>query len=655
MLHQIHRQSLTRRERQILTALAEVVLPGGRILPAAGPATIRRVEAMLATFPSQLQRAYKAMLLGLESYALVARRRRFTQLSVADRRALVEAWLRGGVARRLSARGLLAPLKVAYFDDPSLYREIGCVYEFEPSRGEAKPRYMRERVHGPDEVDDGMAIECDAVVIGSGAGGAVVARELAEMGHAVVILEEGGYFDRSQFNGRPFDMQRKLSRNAGATFSIGNVGIPIPLGRAVGGSTVINSGTCYRAPARVLARWRDELGLSEFSEDTMEPYYRRVETVLGVEEARAEYLGGAATVIARGCDALGYSHRPLRRNAPDCDGKGVCCFGCPTDAKRSTNVSYIPLALKAGAELFHSAEVVEIMTERGGGGRATGVIAHVPDTSAGDSRGGARKSLEVRARAVIVACGALMTPVLLARNGLCNGSGQLGRNLSIHPAVGSIAVFDERIAGFDGIPQGYAVDQFHDEGLLFEGATAPLEIMMAALPMIGQPLIDLAEAWDRVAMFGFMVEDSSRGRVRLVRGHPVITYVLNDADVALIKRGLEILLDIFFAAGAERVYAPVHGFDIIERKSRGDLAGFRSFSPNARDLDLSAYHPLGTARMGRDPRMSVVDVGHQSHEVAGLYIVDGSSVPTSLAVNPQVTIMAMATRAAERIDEQLAG
>ena len=153
MLHQIHRQSLTKRERQILTALAEVTLPGGRILPAAGPATIRRVEAILATFPTHLQRAYKAMLLGLESYALVARRRRFTQLSAADRRALVEGWLRGGVARRLSARGLLAPLKIAHFDNPSLYREIGCVYEFEPSRGEARPRYMRERVHGPDDVD----------------------------------------------------------------------------------------------------------------------------------------------------------------------------------------------------------------------------------------------------------------------------------------------------------------------------------------------------------------------------------------------------------------------------------------------------------------------------------------------------------------------
>lgn len=647
MLHEIRSlpQCLSPRERELLVAIARSALPAGQYFPAAGEATVRKAEAALAGFSPALLQGYRALLMALESSAVVAYRRRFGQLTEAERLALLDAWRRGGVARRLSIRALLAPLKVAHFDDPGFYRHIGCVYEFEAAKGEAKPRYMRERSHGPGELTEDMEIECDAVVIGSGAGGAVVAKELAELGHAVVILEEGGYFDRSDFTGRAFTMQRKMYRNGGATFSLGNVGIPIPLGRTVGGSTTINSGTCYRVPARILAKWQNELGIRELSETSMDGYYRRVEGIIGVQEARAEYLGGVARVIARGCDRLGYRHKPLKRNAPDCDGKGVCCFGCPTDAKRSTNVSYVPMALKAGAELFHGATVTRILTH---GGRATGVVARVAADEEMVSQG---RTLTVRARAVVVSCGALSTPVLLAKNGLCNGSGQLGRNLSIHPASAGIGIFDETIAGYNAIPQGYAIEEFHEQGLLFEGGSAPMEMMMAAVPFIGKPLIELAESWDRAAMFGFMLEDTSRGRIRVVRGRPVITYMLNDEDLSRIKRGIEILGRVFLAAGARRYYPPVHGFDYLS--SEADLNRFRQSRISARDLELSAYHPLGTARMGRDPTTSVVDTSHQSHDVANLYIVDGSSVPTSLAVNPQVTIMAMATRAAERIDERL--
>jgi len=159
--------------------------------------------------------------------------------------------------------------------------------------------------------------------------------------------------------------------------------------------------------------------------------------------------------------------------------------------------------------------------------------------------------------------------------------------------------------------------------------------------------------WDRAAMFGFMVEDSSRGRIRLVRGRPVVTYMVNGADMDRIKRGIEILARVFFAAGATRVYAPAHGF--LTMTGEADLTRFRRHSFHARDFDLQAFHPLGTARMGADPTRSVIDDAHESHDVADLSIVDGSSVPSALGVNPQVTIMAMATRAAARIDARLAG
>ena len=129
-------------------------------------------------------------------------------------------------------------------------------------------------------------------------------------------------------------MQSKLYRRGAATFSLGNVPIPIPMGQTVGGSTTVNSGTCYRTPDRVLRRWQQDLGLDELGPEQMGPYFERVERVIGVSKAKTELLGGNGRVIARGCRELGFTrHGPLRRNAPACDGQGVCCFGCPTESQ----------------------------------------------------------------------------------------------------------------------------------------------------------------------------------------------------------------------------------------------------------------------------------------------------------------------------------
>lgn len=640
-------RSLSERQRRTLTAVAEAALPAGRHFPAAGAHTVDKVDAFLAGLPEAATAAATALLTALDAEAWVRHRAGFAALPVADRLAMLERWRDGGLARRTALRALVTPLKVAHFDDPALYRQLGCVYTFDKPKPEAKPAWWRERVHDAGAERGDLAVDCDVVVVGTGAGGAVIARELAEAGVAVVMLEEGKFFERGDFTGRPFEMQRAMYRAAGTTMSIGNVPIPIPIGQTVGGTTTINSGTCYRVPERVLAHWQRDLGLTELSGDALAPHFDRVEAVLGVAPARPEFLGGNARVIARGCDALGYAHKPLRRNAPDCDGKGVCCFGCPTDAKRSTNVSYVPLALKAGAELFWGARAERIIVK---GGRATGVVARA---RAAD---GAVRTITVHARAVVVAAGTLMTPGLLEKNGLGLASGELGGNLSIHPACGAIAVFDERIAGWDGIPQGYAIEQFHDEGLLFEGATTPLEYTASIMPQLGPRLIELVEGYDKVASFGFLVADTSRGRVRTVAGRPVITYVLGDHDVARLKRGIDILARVFFAAGARSVLPPVHGHGpgTDELRGEADLARFRATRLRASQLELSAYHPLGTCRMGRDPSKSVVGADHQLHDCAGLYVVDGSAVPSALGVNPQVTIMALATRAAGILADRLA-
>ena len=629
--------SLSPKQHRTLIAVAETVLPAGRFLPAAGEATVQKVEHFASMLPGPLQTGLAGLLRGIDALAWFHERRSFVRAAPARRLALLDRWRTADPIRRLLLRALVAPLKMAHFDDPALYRQLGCVYETKVA-AEAKPAYMRDRVHAA--LDGDLAVECDAVVIGTGAGGAVVGRELAEAGLAVVFIEEGKYFERKDFTSRTFEMQQKLYRRGGSTFSIGNVPIPIPIGQSVGGSTTINSGTCYRTPDRVLAEWASDLGLTELGPEQMGRYFERVEGVLQVEAARAALLGGNGRVIARGADALGFTrHHPIRRNAPACDGQGVCCFGCPTDAKRSTNVSYVPLALRAGAELFAGARVDRIIVE---GGRARGVVARTEDG----------KVLTVRARAVVVACGSLLTPLLLERQGLGRASGQLGKNLSIHPAGGALAEFDEQILPWKGIPQGYAIEDLHEEGILYEGVMVPLEMSMTLTSLIGPELIRLAESFDHVASFGFLIEDTSRGSVHDVRGQPVIRYWLTEQDVSHLKRAFDVLAQIFFAAGARRVHLPIHGFAVLE--SPDALGAFRRATLRPWDFDLSAYHPLGTARMGLDPATSVIGADHQVHDTPGLYVVDGSAVPTSLGVNPQITIMALATRAAEKIAGALA-
>jgi choline dehydrogenase-like flavoprotein len=365
-----------------------------------------------------------------------------------------------------------------------------------------------------------------------------------------------------------------------------------------------------------------------------------VEEVLGVGPSSPEALGAPARLIARGCDALGWSHHPLRRNAPGCDGQGLCCFGCPTDAKRSTNVSFVPMALERGAQLITGFEAQRILTE---GDRAVGVEGVC-------AQGTAR--LTIRAKVVVLACGALLTPGLLARNGLGRTSGQLGKNLSIHPAGGALGVFDEEVHAWRTVPQGYAIDEFTGDGLYFEGAQVPLELSAVSLTGFGPAYVALMERFNQSFTFGFLLKDSSRGRVTSGEGGaPRITYLVNERDRAKLQRGFALLARVFFAAGARAVYLPVLGFE--ELRSLADVERLERASVPVRHMDLTAYHPLGTARMGVDPLKSVVNPDHELHDLNNLFVCDGSVVPSSLGVNPQVTIMAMSLRAAEGIHRRL--
>lgn len=645
-------------ELQALAAVARAVMPAteyGRGLPAAGLGTAARVARWLAELPPWMGAGYRRLLQGLSVLAWLRLHRSLPELSDEQLQHLCGELNQKDFAVRGLLRLLVTPLKLAYFDDPEVYRRFGAPYRSTPPGDPAAqvarpasppelPRAARERTQHAREVPAGEVMECDTVVIGSGAGGAVAAYELAAAGHAVILLEEGEFFSRSDFGGTAFQQQRLLYREGGQTVALGNSLILLPVGRAVGGTTLINSGTCYRMPSRVLAKWQEQHGLHELTPGSLDEHYERIEQTLGVSPAASHLLGGGANAIARGCTSLGYRHAPLRRNAPECDGQGVCCFGCPTDAKRSTNVSFVPMALQAGTSLLTGARADRLVIEDG---RVVGVTVN------SRQRGG----FTVRARAVIVACGALMTPVFLlgdpaARRAL-GRSGTLGENLTIHPAAHVVALHREPVRSFASIPQGYAIEEFHREGLLMEGVFLPLDLMAASLTLLGPEYMRAMAAYDRLSCFGFVVEDTGRGSVRPgPGGRPLIRYDVHDNDLARLRRGIDIISRVYQAAGVETIYTGVHGHEVV--RGPADLSRLRQARLTARDFELSAYHPLGTARMGADRRRSIVGPDLQAHDLPGLYVCDGSVLPTSPAVNPQLTIMAVARRAARALADKLA-
>ncbi|MHB8874319.1 MAG: GMC family oxidoreductase N-terminal domain-containing protein, partial [Myxococcaceae bacterium] len=281
--------------RRTALALAKALLPSGNRFEGGGEKTLGRLEEMLAHFGPEALRIYQGGLVVLEQTARLSHGgRAFSSLTTDEAERYLTVWTEeAGQARRALAAALVSPLKVAHFDDPGLYDQLKCSWRF--SGVAENHRWMEQVTRGPTLTED-LELECDAVVVGTGAGGAIVAKELAERGHAVVMLEEGAYHTRADFNGEAIDNARKFYRDRGLLTALGNAFISVPVGKLVGGSTAVNTATCWRTPERILRHWVDE-GLEGLSPEAMAPFFERVEKEIQVEPADARYLGGAAKVL----------------------------------------------------------------------------------------------------------------------------------------------------------------------------------------------------------------------------------------------------------------------------------------------------------------------------------------------------------------------
>ena len=486
-------------------------------------------------------------------------------------------------------------------------------------------------------------LDCDVVVVGSGAGGAVTAAELAEAGLDVIILEEGGYHPTDEFKPEPLRMARTLYRDGAATISIGNPAIAYQEGRTVGGSTVVNGGMSWRTPDRILERWHREDALDDIRPADMAARFDRVERRISARRQDPWTVGRDNQLLKKGADEKGWKIIDNVRNQVHCAGSNNCALGCPTGAKRSTLVTYIPRALSFGARLYADCRVDKLIED---GGRVTGVAGHVTRED-----GGAGHYFTVHAKAVVSSAGAMHTPALLLRSGIRSPSGRIGHNLSMHPNVKVIALFDDAIEGYKGVHQAYQVREFQDEGFLFAAVNVPPAILAMGTPLYGKAMGELLGNYNRLLTAGMLLEDSVVGRVRLgPGGQPLAFYQMSDFDALRLVRGTALLCELLFAAGARRIVLPFEGMDDL--LGPDDVRRLFARKIPKKTIEVMTVHLMGTAAMGGDARRHVCDEYGRVRGYEGLWVADASLFPSPIGVNPMETIMALATRNAGHMIEK---
>ncbi len=480
-----------------------------------------------------------------------------------------------------------------------------------------------------------LELTADVVVVGSGVAGAAFAREAAALGAAVVVVEAGRWFEPPDFPLASFDAMALMYRDLGASVVLGPMPAPYVQGRMVGGSSPINGAICWRLPRDVYDEWltADPALRDALPWDELEAVTDSLETRLNVRPTDPTIAGRKNQLLARGAEALGLEHRPIRRNVSGCEGLGRCMQGCPNGRKLSVDATLLADAEAAGTRVVSAVEVRELDLSRG---RCVGVRGVTP----------AGHSVRVKAASVVLAASAIQTPVLLMANGLRHGP--VGQNFQCHPGVSMAGRFPEPVRMWEGATQGHEVIGLRHEGLKFEALGFGTAVLAGRLRGVGRELSREFDDMDHQLDWGAAVRAEARGRVLRMGRHPVVLFSPSARDVALFRRGLRVMGEMMLAAGADFVDPGVRG--AVARTSKvADLVALEASGPRFAGAYTAAItHMFGTCRMGSDPQQSVVRPDFRHHAVQGLYVADSSVFPTSTGVNPQIPIMALATMCARR-------
>jgi choline dehydrogenase-like flavoprotein len=625
---------LSRRQWSALVAICDTFAPGLDGLPAASEVGVP--DAIVGAFERHPRKAEAQEILRLLSVWEHAARplRRFSSLPHADRERVLRSWRDSSLERKRSAYkvlrkgvlhhyfGLPGPVR-ASLGYPGALERTGVALPFEP-----------ERAHGE------LRLDCDVCVVGSGAGGGTAAGVLSAAGLDVVVLEAG---EPATFSGEEIDSLQRLYLE-GAASATEDQSLDFLAGWCLGGGTTVNWTTALRTPEDVREEWAAH-GVPAFASDEFTRSLDAVEERMDVNEEH-RVASGRDRVLERGAHALGWHVGAQPRNVRGCDQNGVCgyCgFGCALGAKRGTAETWLADAAAAGARVLAGVRAQRVLVERGA---AVGVDAG---------------PVQVRARAVIVACGAFHTPALLRRSGLANTA--IGRNLRFHPVTLVVGEFEEPIQPWEGTLQArYSEEHAHlDGGYGVRYETAPIHpgFFGAGLQWDGaRESLELAKRYPYLAPVFPLVRDRDAGNVVVDReGEPSARYRLSAYDLRHLRAGFVGAARILEAAGAKRIVS-THARPVVWEPGERGVGQFlaeadaRGWGPN-RVLYASA-HIMGTARLGGSPAGSACDPTGETWEVSRLVVCDGSTFPTASGVNPMISIAAVAHMNASALASRLA-
>ena len=496
--------------------------------------------------------------------------------------------------------------------------------------------------HGFEDVKGGVDVECDAVVVGSGAGGAVAALNLAAAGQRVVVLEAGPEV-------RPQDMTRDAPRflaryfwDGGLRLIGGTTQSPSLQARCVGGGTVVNSAIMLKLPDWVRQEWAAETGIEWLDGPELEAAYDRVFERSGVAPTPMTVMGRRNLLVRDAIEKhAGVPGYPLPRAVQGCEGSSDCLTGCATGKKQSVDRTYLPAAEEHGAEIYTHCHVTRVLTE---GARAVGVEGHVMSP-----RYEKVARVRVRAKTVVLAAGTMHTPVILQQSRI-NPRRRVGATMFCHIGGGLVGIMDEVVDPWVGATQGWGAISSEIRGLKYEGLWASPSVLMVRWGDVGRPFVRRLDEVNHATVVAVVYRGDVHGSVRAKRnGEPSMRLVIPEENVMPVMRGMKIAADALLAAGARYVHTGILGA-VDEMRSEADTASLVSGKITARHLAMTLNHTFGSCRMTRDDS-GPVDPEGKVRGVDGLYVCDASVFPSPSAVNPQATIMALADITSRRLAE----
>lgn len=509
----------------------------------------------------------------------------------------------------------------------------------------AKSVALSEQCRPISKSDDNLSF--DVIIIGTGAGGAVAGTEFARAGLRTVFLEAGGAFAQPDFQKKSLLWSiTHMYSGRGAQLSQGNATMVVASGRGVGGSTLLNSAICFRPPEERLREWAKQSGAQWLLPEPFSPFVEEIWRRIGVVPTY-EAIGRRNNVLLRsGLEKIGAKHAWMDRNAPGCVGCGVCHLGCPSGGKASVDKSILPEAARYGAQILTRARVENIDIAAG---KATGVQVSILD----ENNEEVIDTISIKAPIVVVAASALVSPLILRASNLGNDS--CGANLAVHPSASVLGEFPDPVVMWDGVPQGYWGKDPNDERVLIESANIGAGELFAILGRAGVAGMKMAQRFSYLALAGGMLRDQGGGQVKDLGGcRPDIRYHFQERDMQGFRAGMRTVVRAYFAAGAKSVCPVIEPMQFYDKESDALKAidAVKSIEQLGRPY---SSHPQGTCRLGpaTGTQQGTVDTDGHVHGVSGVYVMDGSLFPTTLGVNPQVTIMAMSLALSRMLVAQL--